>query len=96
MNGAVTVRSVAHTITAVVRAMLSAAGAEAAWVTVRSGAGGGDPYRVPRWHTDGQYFIDDRDGAIPIKLLMTLKGAPTRLANIRPERRSECSTGLDT
>lgn len=59
---------------------------ESAWVMVRVSLPN-DYFDVPRWHSDGQYFetLDSADKTY--KLVMTIKGAPTRFGEkIDPER----------
>lgn len=50
---------------------------ESAWVMVRVSLPNND-FNVPRWHTDGKYFspFDAKDKTY--KLVMTVKGPPTR------------------
>lgn len=59
---------------------------ESAWVMVRISLPNND-FNVPRWHTDGKYFtsLDVKDKTY--KLIMTIKGPPTRFGEkIDPEK----------
>lgn len=62
-------------ITEVVNKAIKASGKESAWVAIRAFTPT-SAYDIPRWHTDGNFFLSDTAG-LQYKIATALKGAST-------------------
>ncbi|MST04466.1 MAG: hypothetical protein EXS49_02795 [Candidatus Pacebacteria bacterium] len=71
------IESVSRIIKRVTGGMITDFNAESAWVAVRTSLPN-NQWSIPRWHKDGRYFKlkDPKDKVY--KLVMAIKGAPTR------------------
>lgn len=59
---------------------------EAVWVALRSSLPN-DLFNTPRWHADGKYFPPAQLGEKSYKLVMAIKGLPTRFAEVQDAQR---------
>lgn len=77
-NSEETIQSLTQLITRVAQEAQTILEREAAWVTVRV-TKPNHKFDTPRWHQDGGYFASEEK---TYKLVFTVKGAPTRFAEI--------------
>ena len=76
-------KTIAELITRLAEVMLKTFNKSSVWLAVRTSLPNTD-WDVPRWHRDGGFLNDDNGNLVTeeFKLVFTLKGAPTRFAEV--------------
>lgn len=74
-------------IAQIAKKVVEASGKESAWIHLRASPPT-DKFDLPRWHTDGYYYIPEGPDDLLFKFAMTLKGPPTLFYQLPQDLRS--------